>query len=152
MREGRKLLDLGSGSGILAVPLKVLAPGMEVCPVDSSLRKVQFLRHIKRSIGLEGFFPVHGESRRWSPWARDMVTAKAFGPAPLILGLSGRHMAEGGRAFILKGTKEEAAEVEGFALKELIPYTLPGSSKQYRLFVYSKEAGEGESIPEGSLK
>ena len=136
--ESRRTLDLGSGSGIIAIPLKILSPEMEVCPVDRSLRKIQFQRHIKRSLGLDGFHPVHGRMEEIEPIGADSVVVKAFGPTEMILQMSRRHLVEGGRVFIVKGPAEEQAEAEGFALKSIVPYTLPGSGRKYRLFVYGK--------------
>jgi 16S rRNA (guanine527-N7)-methyltransferase len=135
---GFRTLDLGSGSGIIAIPLKVLSPEMEVYPVDRSLKKVQFQRHVKRSLALEGFFPVHGRIEEIEPLGVDGVVVKAFGPIPAILEMSKRHLNEGGRVFIVKGMAEEAGEAEGFELESIVPYTLPGSGRKYRLFVYRK--------------
>jgi len=137
--ESRRTLDLGSGSGIIAIPFKILSPAMEVYPVDRSLRKIQFQRHIKRSLALEGFHPVHGRIEEIDPVGAESVTAKAFGPIEAILQMSRRHLVERGKAYIVKGPAEEAAEVEGFTLKSTVPYTLPGSGRRYRLFVYGKD-------------
>jgi 16S rRNA (guanine527-N7)-methyltransferase len=133
-----RTLDLGSGSGILAIPMKILSPGMEMYPVDKSLKKIQFQRHVKRSLALEGFFPVHGRIEEIEPLGVDSVVVKAFGPIEMILEMSERHLKEGGRAYIVKGMAEEAGEAEGFELESIIPYTLPGSGRKYRLFVYRK--------------
>jgi 16S rRNA (guanine527-N7)-methyltransferase len=133
-----RTLDLGSGSGIIAIPLKILTPETEVYPVDSSLKKIQFQRHIKRSLGLEGFYPVHGRIEEIEPLGVEAVVVKAFGPIPVILEMSRRHLREGGRAYIVKGMAEEAGGAEGFELESIIPYTLPGSGRKYRLFVHRK--------------
>ncbi len=138
-----KTLDLGSGSGIIAIPLKILNPDMEMHAVDKSLRKIQFQRHIKRNLSLEGFIPVHGRAETVSPVGAESLVVKAFGTIQKILELGKAHLVEGGRAFILKGTKEEAGEAPGFRLEDIIPYRLPRSERRYRLFVYRKsETGE----------
>jgi len=131
-------LDLGSGSGIIAIPFKILSPAMEVYPVDRSLRKIQFQRHIKRSLALEGFHPVHGRIEEIEPVGAESVVVKAFGPMEMILEMSRRHLREGGRVFMVKGPAEEERKVEGFELESETPYTLPGSGRKYRLFVYRK--------------
>jgi 16S rRNA (guanine527-N7)-methyltransferase len=138
VRNHVKTLDLGSGSGIVAIPLKILNPEMEVYPVDKSLRKIQFQRHIKRTMALSNFNPVHGRIETLDPLGVDALVVKAFGPIPMILKLGSPHIKEGGRAYILKGAKEEKAEAPGFTLKEIIPYRLPGGERDYRLFIYEK--------------
>ncbi len=50
--EGR-LVDLGSGNGFPAVPLKVLRPGLELVLVESSEKKSAFLRAVIRELGLK---------------------------------------------------------------------------------------------------
>ncbi len=136
-RRGR-ILDLGSGSGVLAIPLKILDPEMESYSIDSSLRKIQFQRHIKRGLSLEGFVPVHDRIEHVEPLGADCLVAKAFGTIPQILEKGCPHMKEGARAFMLKGNSEDSAEVPGFNLEKFIPYSLPGTEKRYRLFIYRK--------------
>lgn len=50
--EGR-LVDLGSGNGFPAVPLKVLRPGLELVLVESSEKKSAFLWAVIRELGLD---------------------------------------------------------------------------------------------------
>jgi len=49
--EGR-LVDLGSGNGFPAVPIKVLRPGLELVLVESSEKKSAFLWAVIRELGL----------------------------------------------------------------------------------------------------
>src|SRR6266850_4727752 len=51
--EGR-LVDLGSGNGFPAVPLKVLRPGLDLVLVESSEKKSAFLWAVVRELGLKG--------------------------------------------------------------------------------------------------
>jgi 16S rRNA (guanine527-N7)-methyltransferase len=50
--EGR-LVDIGSGNGFPAVPLKVLRPGLELVLVESSEKKSAFLRAVIRELALK---------------------------------------------------------------------------------------------------
>lgn len=47
------LLDLGSGGGSPAIPLKIMRPGLRLTMVESRTRKAAFLREVIRSVGLE---------------------------------------------------------------------------------------------------
>jgi 16S rRNA (guanine527-N7)-methyltransferase len=141
VKESKRVLDLGSGSGILGIPLAILEPGMEVCSIDSALRKIQFQRHIRRSLALKRFTPIHGRIEDTSPLEADCIVVKAFGAIPLILEKGRAHLREGARALILKGQKEEGVDISGFNLERLVPYSLPGIKKSYRLFIYRKTPG-----------
>lgn len=55
------LLDLGSGNGFPAIPLRVLNPGLELVLVEASERRSAFLRAVVRKSGLSG---VRVETRR----------------------------------------------------------------------------------------
>ncbi|UCG11138.1 MAG: 16S rRNA (guanine(527)-N(7))-methyltransferase RsmG [Deltaproteobacteria bacterium] len=46
------LLDIGSGAGFPGIPLKIAAPRLQVKLVDASRKKVSFLKHIIRTLGL----------------------------------------------------------------------------------------------------
>lgn len=55
------LLDVGSGGGSPALPLKIALPSLKLVMVESKTRKAAFLREATRTIGLEG---VRVEARR----------------------------------------------------------------------------------------
>jgi 16S rRNA (guanine527-N7)-methyltransferase len=48
-----QVIDIGSGGGSPAVPLKLVAPGMTLVMVESKTRKAAFLREVIRQLGLE---------------------------------------------------------------------------------------------------
>jgi 16S rRNA (guanine527-N7)-methyltransferase len=134
----RSLMDLGSGGGILAIPLKILMPSLLVYPVDSNGKKIQFQNHVRRTLHLEGFFPVQGRVEEIDPLNVDGLAAKAFGSTGDILDKGQRHVAAGGSIFILKGESEDTEAHEGFDLQDSTVYTLPESGKRHRLLVYRK--------------
>ena len=55
------LLDIGSGGGFPALPLKVVLPGLRVCLVERSDKKSGFLRKVLGTLGLSDVSVVHGE-------------------------------------------------------------------------------------------
>ena len=55
IRESRTVLDLGSGSGILSIPLKILNSDVNIIAVDKNMKKIQFQRHIARALDLKNF-------------------------------------------------------------------------------------------------
>src|SRR6266581_8854059 len=54
LEDGGRLIDLGSGNGFPAIPLKVLRPGLELILVESSEKKSAFLWAVIRELGLTG--------------------------------------------------------------------------------------------------
>lgn len=52
--EDERLVDLGSGGGSPAIPLKIGAPHLNLVMVESKVRKSAFLRDAVRQLGLTG--------------------------------------------------------------------------------------------------
>lgn len=138
VRRSKTLLDMGSGAGIVAIPLKILNGKMDIFSVDKGLKKIQFQRHIKRSMHLKGLTLLQSRIETLEPIEVDSLAVKGFGDIKGILEKGGRHVRENGHAFILKGTKEDPIDYQGFDLKDVIPYRLPMNEKAYRLFIYKK--------------
>ncbi|HNY70123.1 MAG: Ribosomal RNA small subunit methyltransferase G [Deltaproteobacteria bacterium ADurb.Bin135] len=138
VKKAVSVLDMGSGAGILAIPLKILNKEMKVFSIDRTLKKIQFQRHIQRTLKFNTFFPIHGRIESIEALNVQCLIAKAFGSTLSILTKGGRHVIKGGHAFLLRGMKREVECVEGFVLQNLIPYTLPDSVKARNLFVYQR--------------
>lgn len=138
LRERESVLDLGSGAGIIAIPIKILNREMPLFSVDRTLKKIQFQRHVKRNLKLINFSPIHSRAETLDPLNVQVLVAKAFGSIPHILARGGKHTARGGYAFLLRGKNRERENVEGFVLEDVIPYRLPYSTKERTLFVYRK--------------
>lgn len=79
------LLDLGSGAGVVAVPLAVLDPKRSIFSMEKTLKKVLFQRHVKRLLGLDRLQIVHKRAEEAAPLGVDLLVAKAFGPAAAVL-------------------------------------------------------------------
>jgi 16S rRNA (guanine527-N7)-methyltransferase len=132
------VLDMGSGSGILGIPLAILDEGMQVFSVDRTLRKIQFQRHVKRSLKLNDLYLIHGRIESLEPLNVDALLSKGFGSTRLILQKGGAHLKEKGAAYLLKGRTERGDSYQGFFLEHVSQYRLPKSPKEYQLFVYKK--------------
>jgi 16S rRNA (guanine527-N7)-methyltransferase len=55
------LLDIGTGGGYPAIPMKIALPGLSVTLVERSVKKVGFLRKVVAALGLQGVEIIHGE-------------------------------------------------------------------------------------------
>jgi 16S rRNA (guanine527-N7)-methyltransferase len=52
MPPAASILDIGSGGGFPGIPLKILIPSLSVTLIDASRKKINFLKHIIRTIKL----------------------------------------------------------------------------------------------------
>ncbi len=138
-RSASRLLDLGSGAGFPALPLKIACPTVEVVAVDAVGKKIDFQRHAVRTLGLKGYTAVHGRAESLSehPACRDgfdLVTARALSSLVQVVRLAKPFLAPGGRLVAMKGPdgRQELEEVRDYLLNdgwsvELHSLTLPDS-------------------------
>jgi 16S rRNA (guanine527-N7)-methyltransferase len=104
-RHATHLLDIGSGAGFPALPLKIACPDLKVVSVDAVGKKVDFQRHVARTLGLKGFTAVHARVEALTDCraAFDLVTARALCSLTDLVGLAGPFLASGGRLVAMKG-------------------------------------------------
>jgi 16S rRNA (guanine527-N7)-methyltransferase len=64
--DGARLLDIGSGGGFPGIPLKIFKPSISVLLIDGVRKKVNFLKHVIRTLRLENIeaFQVRAENLR----------------------------------------------------------------------------------------
>lgn len=151
--ERGRLLDVGSGAGFPAIPLKICGPDMEFFLVEPIQKRVNFLKQVIRITGLAGISVTTGRieagAGRLDPAGYDVVTARAVAPLRRTVRLCGGHVAPGGALFTFHGEspekalEESAAEMKegGLTLENLFAYQLPGLSSRRHLAVLRKTGG-----------
>jgi len=103
-----RLLDIGSGAGFPALPLKITRPDLKIVSVDSVGKKIDFQRHIARSFRLNGFTALHDriEALVDHPdygMGFDIVTARALCSLEELLVMARPFLAPEGRLLAMKG-------------------------------------------------
>lgn len=81
------LLDIGSGAGFPAIPLKIGCPELEVQVVEKSRKKVSFIKHLIRTLGLKEVSVLHSRVEEMEKPERpfNTIISRAFRrPAPLL--------------------------------------------------------------------
>ena len=107
-RQATRLLDIGSGAGFPALPLKIACPELEVVSVDAVGKKVDFQRHVVRTLGLHGFTALHERVERLVDHQDyragfNLVTARALCSLDELAVLAEPFLAPGGRLVAMKG-------------------------------------------------
>lgn len=108
-----RLLDLGSGAGFPALPLKIACPELEVVSIDAVGKKIAFQRHVARVLHLSGFTAMHIRAEEFAGSAScragfAVITARALGSLPLLARLADPCLAPAGRLIAMKGAEAEA--------------------------------------------
>jgi 16S rRNA (guanine527-N7)-methyltransferase len=106
---GSTLLDIGSGGGFPALPLKIADPSLTVWSVDASGKKIAFQKHVARTLSLNRFNALHLRAEELPHYQNlplfDFVVARAFSSIGTILRLSLPLLKEGGQVVAMKGAE-----------------------------------------------
>ncbi len=84
--SGETVADVGTGAGFPGLPLAVVNPQRRFTLIDSNNKKIRFLAHAVRELGLANVTPLHARAEALEPDAPfDTVIARAFAPLPEML-------------------------------------------------------------------
>jgi 16S rRNA (guanine527-N7)-methyltransferase len=131
----RRAVDVGSGAGFPALPLAILRPDLAFTLVESIRKKVTFLRHAARSLGLAGVAVVQARAEALArdpahAGRYDVGFARAAAPLAEQAALVAPFLAPGGRfvaqAGALPAEAVQAAERAGLQRLGETPSPLPG--------------------------
>ncbi len=127
-----EVMDFGSGGGLPAIPMAIVAPAARFHLVEADQKKWAFLKHIVRECGLSS--QVYGDRlARLLPRFPDelrfsLVVSKAVGyPEEWVPSLKG-HLENGARIALFQGSPD-APEIPGFTREQAI--RLPRGESNY---------------------
>jgi 16S rRNA (guanine527-N7)-methyltransferase len=136
VKGGDRVLDIGSGAGVPAIPLKIVKPDVHVVSVDAVGKKILFQRHVARALGLDDFEAVHARVEALHAThagSFDVITSRAFSRLEMFVTLAAPLLKSGGRMVAMKGPHvdnefERAGEELrplGFEISSVDTYSLP---------------------------
>lgn len=150
IKENSSLLDIGSGAGFPGAALKIVRPDLKVTLLESSGKKVSFLKELIRKLGLEGLSavltraeePGNGLSRK----SFDCVITRAVGSVPHVLQLSLPYVKKGGHVLLMRGRnsamEQDQAETHAdLKLVEENQLTLPFTGDERTLLLFKSGFG-----------
>ena len=121
------LLDIGSGAGLPAIPIAILYPHAEVVCLEPRTKRVSFIRHAARTLGLssvsvvearaDGVAAPEGMESRFST-----VTARAVSEIETLLEWARPCLAPNGAVILGRGGEPVAPQVGGYSLQGIEQY------------------------------
>lgn len=148
------VLDIGSGGGFPGIPLAVVAQPRSVLMIDSVGKKISFLQHAIRLMGLVNAQARHvrAQELRAQPDYRsffDRVVCRALADIEQIIELAFPLLKPGGMVVALKGRMDRVAQesrrlatagqkMSGPADMRIATYQLPGSNVERNLVLITK--------------
>ena len=149
------LLDIGSGAGFPGIPLKVAIPSLTVLLIDGSRKKINFQRHVIRTLGLKGIRARHirAEEMRHDPMFRkkfDVIVSRALTDLESMVSLAEPLLKAEGAIIAFRGRigQEEgfrspteilsSKAFEGLRPPEVKCYTLPFISSERAIVILKR--------------
>jgi 16S rRNA (guanine527-N7)-methyltransferase len=143
--RSQKLLDIGSGAGFPAIPIKITHPEIAITLVESIKKKAAFLRHIIRTLKLVGIEVIDKRVEQLSysyQAAFDIVTARAFADMKFAITAGLPFLKPGGLIVLSRGPKEmlgtKGLEEYPITLDKRLEFSLPHSAYQRAIWVFKK--------------
>lgn len=146
-QKGR-LLDMGSGGGLPAIPLSIACPQLQITSVDSVGKKITFQKHIKRLLKLDNLDPFCARLEDITSEAGyDFIVARALSNISQLAIFARPLLAKDGRLLVMKGP-EGKKELElylsdnvenDYRLVDQYEYCLPFSRSERHLFILKKQ-------------
>lgn len=148
-KETKNLLDIGSGAGIPGIPLKIIYPEISITLIDSSRKKVAFLKHICRQINLTDVECVAERIEDITERYKgryDVVLSKGVAELDILLKASFQLLKSNGLFITQKGEdleeKLKGADVEfkkgDWTVQKIIEINKPVFDRKFRLAVIQK--------------
>ena len=144
---GMQLLDMGSGAGFPALPIKIVVPSLVITMVEAVQKKATFLRHMSRMLRLQDVEVVDKRTDGLPDTYKeryDVVTARAFADMATALREGVRFLKPGGLVVLSRGPEEgvEDAVLTSLAMTSIsrTELVLPFSDHRRAIWVFRKEA------------
>ncbi len=147
--NGSRVLDIGSGAGFPALPIKIWAPQIQLTLIESNHKKAAFLREVARALTLTNVDVISeraemllASSNANSNRRAEVVTLRAVERFDTILPVAASFVAPGGSLALLIGSAQTPALDKISTLQWNTPIPIPGSNN--RVLVVGKDVKSGK--------
>ena len=137
--QGARIADVGTGAGFPGLPLALVNPERRFSLIDSNGKKIRFVSHAVRTLGLMNVEPLQARAETLRPDRPfDTVLARAFAPLPELLDAVAPLCGDETQVLAMKG-KWPQVELDGvprsWRVAESHTLTVPGLAEDRCLIV-----------------
>jgi len=132
-KKGATVLDIGSGGGFPAIPIRIFRPDLSFMLIEPSRKKADFLNDVKAGLGFDNLEVYPGKAESVHPERKaDYVISRGIGTLQKFAQLARPFLTDDGHMYTYK-TKQFAAELEaitsnkdkdGIKISEIAQYDL----------------------------
>lgn len=150
IKEGDKILDIGTGAGFPGVPLKIVLPQNSFTLLDSLNKRIHFLQEVVEQLKLENIEAVHGRAEEFCKEDRregyHIVVSRAVAKLNVLLEYMLPFTKVGGKCICMKALEIEeeledakkAIEILGGTIEKVEEITLEDTDITRKLVIVKK--------------
>jgi len=142
---GTRIADLGTGAGFPGLPLAIVHPERQFTLIDSTAKKVRFVAHAARTLGLKNVEAVHARAEDLQPEKPfDTILARAVATLAELATLARALAGPGTLLVAYKGQRPEAeltALPPDWELLGVRPVQVPGLAAERCLVTLKFRSG-----------
>lgn len=136
--RGDSLLDVGTGAGLPGLPLAIARPDLSITLLDSSDKKLRFVRQVVAELGLDQATTVHTRMQAYQPAQPfAMVISRAVSSLSELYRMTHHLVRDDGRFLFMKGVQPDA-ELEDFehaGRLQIVQLQIPGLDAERHLLI-----------------
>lgn len=138
--QGQRVIDIGTGAGFPGLPLAVVQPERQFTLLDSNGKKVRFVAHAARTLGLGNVQAVHARAEQWQDerGTFDTVVTRAFAPLPELVAMVRGLCDASTRVLAMKGRRSEqerAGLPAEWVIEKDVDLAIPGLDEERHVLV-----------------
>ena len=160
IKEGKSIVDVGTGAGFPGIPLKIARKDLKVTLVDSLNKRILFLNEVIEKLGLKEIETLHyraeefGQNKKYRE-SFDIATSRAVANLSTLVEYLLPLVKVGGICICMKGSeiKEElenskkAIQILGGEIQEIEEFYLPETDIKRTIVIVKKISSTPKKYP-----
>ncbi|EOC99425.1 16S rRNA (guanine(527)-N(7))-methyltransferase RsmG [Caldisalinibacter kiritimatiensis] len=151
VKEGYKIIDIGTGGGFPGLPLKIANPSLEVVLLDSLNKRIKFLNEVIENLGLSNITVIHGRAEDYGKKEEyrekfDIAVSRAVASLNVLCEYCLPFVKVGGYFLAMKGPEiyeeiedaKKALDVLGGVVEDKFDIKLPFTDIKHTILVIKK--------------
>lgn len=158
--ENVSVIDVGSGAGFPAIPLKIVREDLKVCMLDSLNKRINFLNEVVQMLGLKNAESIHSRAEDFARQRResfDVAVARAVATLETLVEYLLPFVKVGGCAIIYKAAKlndelevaKKAIELLGGRVEKVVNYKIDEFALERNVLILRKMKATPVKYPRG---
>lgn len=160
IKKGNSVIDVGTGAGFPAIPIKIMRPDIKITLLDSLNKRINFLKEVGERVSLENVEYLHsraedaGNNKNYRE-KYDIALARAVASLPVLLEYCIPFVKKGGYFICQKGPAaveeikeaEKALKILNCEIEKVFDIEIPFTELNHKIIVIKKVGETPKGYP-----